>query len=668
MPKALVVDDVAENLYLLQSLLAGNGYEVATAKNGSEALEAARRSAPDLVISDILMPVMDGFTLCRKWKQDPSLREIPFVFYTATYTEPKDEQFALSIGADLFIVKPAETDVFLKMIEDVLSRHRAQEWRAQPAAPPAEAAFLRQYNEVLIHKLEDKLVQLENANRALAVKDFAIESSISGIVMADLSGNLTYVNDSFCSMWGCARSEIAGMRLDDLVKDKNALRFIMKESDAKTGWLGEIEARRKEGSTFVALVAAHSVRDRANKPIGLMVSCLDVTERRRMQEELQRAQRLESLSFFAGGIAHDFNNLLTALFGNIQLARNELPAASAAGQYLDQVTGVFERARDLTQRLLTYAKDRPAEMAEANVEEILRECCALSLSGSNVRSEFRFAEGLWTVRADANQLSQVFNNMVINGRQAMKDGGSLAISAENRHLASNQIGQLAEGKYVLIALKDDGIGIPQEVIGKIFDPFFTTKPEGSGLGLATSYAIVKYHGGHIGVTSTPGSGSTFTVWLPAYSGTRTHFHRKSSLKNIKGEGRILVMDDEQVIRDMAKRMLSVGGYEATVVAKGEDVLENYRKANSSGKPFEAVILDLTIRGGMGGVETAYELLKMDSNAPIIMSSGYSNDPVLSKLTETGCIALIPKPYLVNELLDTVKTVISQRQRRLGTIS
>ncbi len=668
MPKALVVDDVAENLYLLQSLLAGNGYEVATAKNGSEALEIARRSAPDLVISDILMPVMDGFTLCRKWKQDARLREIPFVFYTATYTEPKDEQLALSIGADLFIAKPAETDVFLKMIEEVLSRHRAREWRAQPGTPPAEAAFLKQYNEVLIHKLEDKLVQLENANKALAVKDFAIESSISGIVMADLSGNLTYANDSFSSLWGYAKSEIAGRRLDDLVKDKNALRFIMKESDAKAGWLGEIEARRKDGSTFVALVAAHFVSDGANKPIGLMVSCIDVTERRRMQEELQRAQRLESLSFFAGGIAHDFNNLLTAIFGNIQLARNELPASSAAGQYLDQVTGAFERARNLTQRLLTYAKDRPAEMAEANVGEILRECCALSLSGSNVRSEFRFGDGLWTVRADANQLSQVFNNMVINARQAMTGGGSLLISAENCHLMSNQIGQLAEGNYVLIVLKDEGTGIPQEVIGRIFDPFFTTKPEGSGLGLATSYAIVKYHGGHIGVTSTPGRGSTFTVWLPAYSGTRTHVHRRRSLKNIKGEGRILVMDDEQVIRDMAKRMLSVGGYEATLVAKGEDALENYRKASSSGKPFEAVILDLTIRGGMGGVETAYELLKMDSNAPVIMSSGYPNDPVLSKLTEAGSIALIPKPYLLNELLDTVKTVIAQRHRRLGAIS
>jgi PAS domain S-box-containing protein len=650
---------------MLQSLLTGNGYEVVTAKNGKEALDLARQSTPDLIISDILMPVMDGFTLCRQWMRDPKLREIPFVFYTATYTEPQDEQLALSLGADAFIVKPIETDAFLNLVQEAITRHGRMERRRMTVIPPDETAYLREYNGVLIRKLEDKLGQLENANKALAIKDFAIESSINGIIMADLSGILTYVNDSFSTMWGFVKSELYGKRLGDLVKDTNALRSISKEFEEKAGWLGEVEAKRKDGSTFVALVAAHSIMDRGDQPIGLMVSCIDVTERKQMQEELQRKQKLESLSVFAGGIAHDFNNLLTGIFGNVQLARKELPATSAAGKYLDEVTCVFQRARNLAQQLLTYAKGSSPEMGEANVQAILRECCDLSLSGSNIRYKFESADSLWTVKADANQLSQVFNNMVINARQAMANGGTLVISIENCNLEANQIGQLPSGKYVQIAIRDEGAGIPKEMIAKVFDPFFTTKPQGSGLGLATSYAIVKYHGGHIGVSSAPGAGSTFTVWLPAYTGIRTEPSPENSDESLYGDGRILVMDDESVIRHLVERMLRKAGYDPVAVKNGAEALESYRLATSRGESFDAVILDLTIRGGMGGVETASELLKMDPNAAIMMSSGYSSDPVVSKLKAIGCFALIPKPYLMHDLLGTVKSVIAQRRQRLG---
>jgi PAS domain S-box-containing protein len=495
MTKALIVDDVMENLYMLQSLLTGNGYEVVTAKNGKEALDLARRSTPDLIISDILMPVMDGFTLCHQWRQDPKLREIPFMFYTATYTEPKDEQFALSLGTDAFIVKPIETDAFLNLVQEALTRHGTTERRSMTVDSPGETAYLREYNEVLIRKLEDKLAQLENANKALAIKDFAIESSISAIIIADLSGNLTYANDSFSTMWGFAKSELYGKHLGDLVKDPNALRSINKEFEEKAGWLGEVEAKRRDGSAFIALVAAHSIVDRGDKPIG----------------------------------------------------------------------------------------------------------------------------------------------------------------------------QLPAGKYVQVAIKDEGVGIPEEVIAKIFDPFFTTKPQGSGLGLATSYAIVKYHGGHIGVSSVPGAGSTFTIWLPSYSGIRTEPRPESTDESLYGDGRILVMDDETVIRHLVERMLRKGGNNPVAVKNGEEALESYRQAASQGESFEAVILDVTIRGGMGGMETASELLKMDPNTAIIMSSGYSSNPVVSKLKEIGCIALIPKPYLMHDLLGTVKTVISQRRQRLGVL-
>ena len=653
-----------ENLYLLQLLLAGNGYAVATAQNGVEALEQARRSSPDLVISDILMPAMDGFTLCRQWKQDPKLRDIPFVFYTATYTDPKDEQLAKSIGADLFIAKPTEPDAFLSLIAGVRAKVRVPGSRVASAEPPIEAAYLREYNEALIRKLEDKLVELEDANKALAIKSDAIESSISGIAMADLSEHITYANHAFAAMWGRTKDALSGMHARDLVHDHDALAPVEVSFREKGYWSGELAAERSDGSVFYVQTAIHSVKDSQGKPVCAMASCIDITERKRLQEELQRAEKLESLDVLAGGIAHDFNNLLTGLFGNIELARIQIPSGSPAGRCLDEVICIFDRARDLAQQLLTYAKGSVPTRSDVQVAEILRECCRFSLSGSNIRYNVTADDDLPSAKADPNQLSQVFTNILINARQAMAEGGSLSISIEKRVLEAGQIVQLPAGHYIRIAIKDSGIGIPKDVLPKIFDPFFTTKPQGSGLGLATSFGITKNHGGHIEVDSTPGVGSTFTIWLPVFLGTVPELPRTGTQESLKGDGRILVMDDERVIRDLAERMLRVGGYDVALVSCGEEALESYQQADLSGKPFDAVILDLTIRGGMGGMETAAALHKLDFNAAIIISSGYASDPGFSKLRECGFISTIPKPYLLQELLGTVKSVISRKRRGL----
>ncbi len=662
MPKVLIVDDVMENLYLLQLLLAGHGYEAVSARNGVEALDQARRFPPDLIISDILMPVMDGFTLCRQWKMDPRLREIPFVFYTATYTDPKDEQLAMSLGADLFVVKPTEPDAFLAMVGSVLSKFQTQGGRVAATAPPMEDAYLKEHNEALIRKLEDKLVELEETNKNLAIKSDAIESSISGIALADLSGKITYVNDAFAAMWGRTRAALSGVYARDLVHDANTLASIGATFKQIGSWSGEIEAERSDGSALFAQVAVHTVRDRLGQPVCLMASCIDITERRRMRDGLQRAEKLESLAVLAGGIAHDFNNLLTGLYGNIELAKMELPSDSPANEFLDEVRRTFERAKDLTQQLLTYAKGSRLAVSEVRVDERLRECCLLSFSGSNIRYKFEVDDDLWPAMADPNQISQVFTNVLINARQAMTDGGEVSIAVENRSLLPGEIAQLPAGKYVRISVRDSGVGIPKEVISKIFDPFFTTKPQGSGLGLAISFGIIKKHGGHIEVESTPGVGSTFTIWLPAFSGQTTQLPREAAHERFHGDGRILVMDDEKAVRDVAKHMLQMGGYEVELVSGGEEALAAYQQASLSGKPFDAVILDLTIRGGLGGRETAAALHKLDADAAIIISSGYASDPGFSKLREIGFITTVPKPYLLHELLCSVKGVIAKKRR------
>lgn len=663
MPKVLIVDDIAENLYLLQTLLTACGYEVFSATNGQEALDSARKTAPDLIISDILMPVMDGYTLCRHWKQDPDLKLIPFVFYSATYTDANDQQFAQNLGADQFIAKPVEPDSFLAIIGEVIRKHQSKGLSTRSSNLPTETAYLKEYNQALIGKLEDKLAQLHEANAALLLKDFAIESSISGIAMADLSGIITYVNDSFAAMWNLAKNELTGKPLGTLLGDPLEFEKIDRDLNEKGSWVGEVKAQKSNGSSFMVQIVAHTVKEHGRKPLCRMISCVDISERKRMEAELHRTRNWESLSLLASGVAHDFNNLLTGLFGNIQLAKNELPLASPAHAYLETVVCVFERTKDLTKQLMTFAKGNAPSKKLLHVEEVLRECIALSLSGSNVCSEFSPAESLWPVNADPNQISQVFNNIIINARQAMADGGSLAISADNRSLKAGQVGQLPAGNFVRVTIRDCGQGIPDEIIDKIFDPFFTTKEKGSGLGLATSYSIVKRHGGHIGVRSVPGTGSTFEVWLPASCAFMPARHRESEPEDPRGAGRVLIMDDEPIVLNVAKRMLEVGGFEVVIARNGEEALEVYQQAMAAEMPIDAVILDLTIRGGMGGAKTSLELHKLDPDVAVILSTGYAENPLLSQSNEFGSRAVIPKPYLLHDLIGTVKTVITGRGKK-----
>jgi two-component system, cell cycle sensor histidine kinase and response regulator CckA len=660
MSKVLVVDDKEESLYILQCLLSANGFTVTTASNGKEALDCAAQVLPDLVISDILMPTMDGFTLCRQWKQDPRFKSVPFIFYTATYTDIKDEEFALNLGADLFIVKPKDPDELMKIIRDLMEKQRNGELHCRGTVLTEESTYLQRYSQALVRKLENKVVELEEANRALAIKDFAIATSIAGIVFIDLSATITYVNQSLASMWGYECSELAGKPLEALAADSNAAPII--EMLRVNGhWIGELQAKRKDGIPFIAQVAAHTVTGPNGAPICFMASYMDITETKHLQEELRRSQNLEALSTFAAGIAHDFNNLLTGMFNSLDLAREQLPPDSPAQRQFAIAISVFERARDLTQNLLTFAKGGSPVRRAVNVSNIIRESCALSLSGSSIRHEFDADENLSLVEANANQLSQVFTNIILNARQAMGDNGVLSISAGNCKLKAGQMGTLPEGNYVVIRFEDNGPGIPEKVIPKIFDPFFSTKQKGSGLGLATSYSIIKNHGGHIQATSRAGAGANFEIWLPARIDEILEKSAGADFKTVTGFGRILIMDDEESIRSVAEAMLTRAGYEVTSTADGREALNIYRKALSVQNPFDLVILDLTVRGGVGGEETLTELLEIDPRAVALASSGYSHAGALSQLKQSGFAGVLPKPYSRHELLSVVKATISQTQ-------
>jgi len=423
------------------------------------------------------------------------------------------------------------------------------------------------------------------------------------------------------------------------------------------GRVHEIVLQGQIGESEVSLrVVATPVIGSDGRVVSVIETIEDVTERLRIEAELAKGQKLESLGVLAGGIAHDFNNILTAILGNLSLINLELEPGSHLAVLIDKAEQATERARDLTLQLLTFSKGGAPILKTASIGGLVRQCAEFVLSGSSARPEFEIAEALRTVEIDEGQISQVINNLVINANQAMPTGGTIKIKGENVRLMSGSEIPLAPGDYVCIEVTDHGVGIPEENMPRIFDPFFTTKDGGNGLGLATSYAIVRRHGGHITARSQIGIGTTFSVYLPASSGVS-----KPSLKSARcaftGQGRILVVDDEATIRNLAGAVLRKAGYVVDAVATGETAVIEYARALRAGNRYDAVILDLTMPGGMGGQEVLSRLKELDPQVTAIVSSGYSNAPVLADFRSHGFAGCVAKPYRASDLAFAVAEVL-----------
>jgi len=388
--------------------------------------------------------------------------------------------------------------------------------------------------------------------------------------------------------------------------------------------------------------------------IGLVGVKRFITDQKLAEEEALRARKIESLGILAGGIAHDFNNILTIILGNISLSKSLINPDSKIVKYLTNSEIASLRARDLIQKLLTFSKGGQPIRKPIAIGNLLQETVTLSLSGSKARSVFSIPHDLWTVEVDESQMNQVISNLVINADQAMPTGGIIEIFAENTILEETKYA-LPAGKYIRIIFKDSGIGIQREYLQKIFDPYFTTKSKGSGLGLATTYSIIKNHNGAITVDSEVGKGAVFTILLPASEKEATT-KETSSATDFRGTGNILVMDDEDYVRDLLGSILSGLGFHVDFAENGDQAIQKYQDAMHSGQPFHAVILDLTIPGGMGGKETIGHLLKIDPNIKAIVSSGYSNDPLMAHYKDYGFCGVVAKPYDINQLINVMKSI------------
>lgn len=385
-------------------------------------------------------------------------------------------------------------------------------------------------------------------------------------------------------------------------------------------------------------------------PQSIICISSDITEYNRIKEEQAKASKLESIGILAGGIAHDFNNILTVILGNASLAKVNLKTKDKVFNKLEEIEKACWQAKALTNQLLTFSKGGKPIKKPCVLSELVKEASLFSIRGSNIKCEFSAKANLPLVEADVGQLNQVITNLVINAKQAMLEGGTIKISISKTYLAKESSINVEnhEQDYIKIVIEDSGTGIPKEYLAKIFDPYFTTKQDGSGLGLTTAYSIIKKHNGYIDVKSEPGVGTSFLIYLPTCTQTKPA-KQLNQEKIFPGRGNILVMDDKESIRNLAYQMLNTLGYHVTLASDGTQAIELYKQACYSPHPFDAIIVDLTVQGGVGGKEAIKQLLEIDHKVKAIVSSGYSNDPILASFKNYGFKGALVKPYKIQDL-------------------
>ncbi len=523
--------------------------------------------------------------------------------------------------------------------------------------------------------ISDRKIAEEKLSQEMEKLDVTLRSIGEGVIATDVSGALIRINQAAERLTGWAGIDALGRPLAEvfpLFPDSggpdapgiNAAGInaagpaILDPLEAILGG-GESIAledqyslQAKDGSRLSVSFSGAPIRDRAAKVIGAVLVFRDARERRRLAESLQREQRLESLGILAGGIAHDFNNLLAGLFGFIDMAADAASRGKYAevSDYLTRAMGAFNRARALTHQLLTFSKGGQPIRSLKTLGPLLSNSAQFALAGSSCNHVLSIAEGLWSCECDENQIGQVVDNIIINAKQAMPLGGTIQIDAENIRLSKPGALRGTQAPYVRMRIRDQGIGIPKEIIDHIYDPFFSTKESGHGLGLATAFSIVQRHGGWIDVESEPGKGSCFSVYLPAYVAAGVSEFASLEVKpRHQGQGRVLVMDDEDFIRDLLRAYLQEMGYEVLLAKDGDSALAGYRATLAESRPFNFAILDLTIPGGMGGVEAAKSILALDPAARLVAASGYSQDPVMADPSAFGFRAKLEKPFRSDEL-------------------
>ena len=488
-----------------------------------------------------------------------------------------------------------------------------------------------------------------------------------GVITSDTDGRVVLLNKVAEELTGWTQEEAMGRPVEEVFHIINELTGEACENPVRKvlrlghviGLANHTALVARDGTTRSIADSGAPIRDRDGEIVGTVLVFRDVTEELATERELLKTRKLESLGILAGGIAHDFNNILMALSGNISLARARLDPQTREARLLLRAEKAAGRAANLTRQLLTFSRGGKPVKEVSRLETIIRESADFVLHGSTVTCSHSLDPELWPVSVDPGQIGQVIQNLVLNARQAMPEGGTVAIRAENVEDITRETHlSLPAGSYVRIRVSDSGQGIAGENLEKIFDPYFTTRDKGTGLGLAICHSVINRHNGVITVDSTPGRGTTFTIYLPALPGAEVSATTEEKAAP-RGEGTVLVMDDDAMVREITLQMLNWLGYTGVRTKDGSEAVEEYRQCLANNQPVQAVILDLTIAGGMGGREAGEQILAMDPAARLIVASGYSNDPVMADYARHGFKAVMNKPFNIGELGAVLARVMTE---------
>jgi two-component system cell cycle sensor histidine kinase/response regulator CckA len=684
MMRVLIVDDKEENLYYLAALLAGHGYEVETARHGAEALVRARQRAPAVVISDLLMPVMDGYTLLRHWKADPRLSHAPFIVYTATYTEPQDEQLALSLGADAFILKPAEP-------EDFLARLRAVESNAAAAAPvsahqPAgdEERRLRDYGEALIRKLEQKTLQLEESNRQLQgdilgreLAEVALRQSeerfrqlaenIDDVFWLSYpeTRHIFYVSPAYETIFGRSRESLYASPggWDEAVHPEDRERVARSLPAQATGrWDETYRIVRPDGSNRWIRTRAYPVRDGHGRIYRVAGVSRDVTEYRRLEEQFRQAQKMEAVGRLAGGVAHDFNNMLSVILSYTALVLDDLPPGGRMRDDIHEVHRAGQRAAELTRQLLAFSRQQMIQPRVLDLGQVVldMERMLRRLLGEDVALSLLASPAAGKVYADPSQIEQIVMNLVVNARDAMPAGGKLTLEVRSVEIdAAGTAGRpgFVAGSYMMLVVTDTGMGMDVPTRERIFEPFFSTKEKGkgTGLGLSTVFGIVKQSQGYIHVSSEPGRGASFQVYLPRTDRAfETADPAPPEPATLHGSETILLVEDDEQVREMSQAILRRNGYQVLDAQNGGEAFLISEKFDGS---IDLLLTDV-VMPRMSGRELAERLTPRRPEMRVLFVSGHAEDSIVRHGVLEAGIAFLQKPITPEVLLRKLRAVLT----------
>jgi two-component system cell cycle sensor histidine kinase/response regulator CckA len=618
----LLVEDQDDSRQTLSRLITMRGHKVTQVATAEEAERALTTESFPFLILDWVLPGKSGVDLCRELRARHDGDEM-FILLVTAKADHADLEMALEAGANDYLTKPIDLAllnvrlaVAERQIRDLTERNQAR-------------------------------VALQQSARTLTD---ILENTTDGFFALDYAWRFTYVNPQAEKLFGRARKELLGGELWQKFPELRNTPFEENYRQVMANQAPvEFEACEPNGTTRWFEVHAY--------PSGGGVSAFfrDVTERKRAEDDRLTKGKIESLGTLAGGIAHDLNNILTVISGNIGLA--QLEASSEEKNLLACLAKASQAAQEaahMSSQLLTFSKGGSPVKKVVRMSELLAKSAHFSLHGSNLRAEMDIPPDLWTTEVDPAQIEQVINALMINAREAMPSGGTVDISARNVELENKPGAILPGGRYVKVAIADHGGGVPSDIATKIFDPYFTTKPVSSGLGLSISFSIVKKHGGMLRLEQSAPSGAVFSFYLPA---TRAEPAIMKSMGNGPGMPsplqRILVMDDEEGIRELTSQLLNTLGYEVTAVTDGVEAINTYERAMRRGENFQAVILDATIRGGMGGLATIARLRNIDPSVVAIICSGYSDEAALAEFLQYGFRGALPKPFTRRDLADVL---------------